>query len=312
MSAALDAKAIELALRQFGVFSRAQALELGFTDRQIEHRLAKRLWIRRAPEVYALPQWERTFEQRAMVAHLHAGKGSFLSFECAAVLRDLDAISWAPISITVERKRMRRIPDIKLVDVHYATDIDPSDWSMVGQLPVASIGRIVADLAGTHSLNTLERIYECGRRRGEIDVDTLHAVLGRLARRGKPGSRRMRALASRLVADGKRNGSDAETIFFQILRDAGLPLPTRQVMVLREDGSHAYTDYAYENIDAVLEVLGYAWHSSRAHLDRDAERNNDINLADKTLLEFTWTHLKDDRDYIVRTVRRLLEAHGRV
>lgn len=308
MTAARDGEILELALAQFGAFSRAQAGERGFSKRQITYKLGEGLWLRRAPEVFALPQFDRTFEQRAMVAHLHAGAGSYLSFECAGMLRDLDGITSAPIEVTVHRKRMRRIPAGKVAKVHYEPDIDPSDYSMVGPLPVASVGRIIADLARSRSLNALERMFECGHRRGDIDVDGLLAVAERLARRGKPGSARLRELAARVVADGKRNGSDAETIFFQILRDANLPLPSRQVMMLRDDGSHAYTDYAYEGVDAVLEVLGYAWHSSRASLDRDAERNNDINLSDKTLLEFTWTHLKHDRDYIVRTVSRLLGA----
>ena len=311
MTAARDGEILELALAQFGAFSRAQAKERDVDDRQITYKLVEGLWLRRAPEVYALPEFERTFQQRAMVAHLHAGTGSFLSFECGAMLRELDAIRSAPVEVTVDRKQMRRIAATKVAKVHYAPDIDPSDYSMVGPLPVASVGRIIADLAHTHSVNALERIFECGHRRGEIDVEGLLAIVNRFARRGRPGSTRLRTLAERVVADGKRNGSDAETLFFQILRDAKLPLPSRQVMMLRDNGSHAYTDYAYEGIDAVLEVLGYAWHSSRASLDRDAERNNDINLSAKTLLEFTWTHLKSDREYIVRTVTRLLRAHGR-
>ena len=47
---------------------------------------------------------------------------------------------------------------------------------------------------------------------------------------------------------------------------------------------------------------------ARGRRDRDAERNNDINLEKKTLLEFTWTHLTKDQDYIRRTVRRLLAS----
>ena len=306
MTAARDGEILELALAQFGAFSRAQAIERGFTKRQIAYKLGEGLWLHGAPETFVLPQFERTFEQRAMVAHLHAGPGSYLSFECAAMLRQLDGSRSASIEVTVHRELMRRIPTSKVAKVHYQPEIDPSDYSMVGPLPVASVGRIIADLARSRSVNALERMFECGHRRGDIDVDGLLAVVDRVARRGRPGSTRLRELAARVVADGKRNGSDAETIFFQILRDANLPLPSRQVMMLRDDGSHAYTDYAYEGIDAVLEVLGYAWHSSRASLDRDAERNNDINLSEKTLLEFTWTHLKHDREYIVRTVSRLL------
>ena len=308
MDVAVEVSLEVLARTQFGVFSRAQARAAGATPHEIQHRLDSKRWGRVAPSVYRLRGWPSTFEQRAMIAHLHAGPGSFLSFQCGAMLRNLDAIQSAVVAITVPR-RLRSIPNG--VRVHYSTDATVYDWSMVGPLPVATPTRILIDLAGTStSLNTLERIYECANRRGEITPDLLDEAVNRLARKGKPGIVKARALVKQIVRDGKRNGSDAETIFFQILRDANLPLPTRQRMVMREDGSHAYTDYAYDGIDAVLEVLGFDSHSRRVDLTNDAERNNDINLLKKTLLEFTWTHLTKDPNYVIRTVRRLLRDNN--
>lgn len=306
MSAARDASLLELALSQHAAFSRAQARELGYTDSQIEYKREQELWLPKQGKVFTLPQFEETFQQQAMVAHLHAGHGSFLSFWCGAMLRGLEGVFKADIEITVNRK-MRRIPDVK---VHYAQDIVPEDWSLVDGIPVASVTRIIADLCATRaSFNTLERIFECGNRRGETSRDAILDVVPRLARKGKRGSKKLRAFAAQLLDDGKKNGSYAETLFFQILRDAGLPLPARQKEMMREDGSWAYTDYAYDDVDAVLEILGYESHSKRRDLDSDAERNNDINLEQKTLLEFTWTHLTKDQDYIGRTVRRLLAKH---
>ncbi|HVM08123.1 MAG TPA: hypothetical protein VM345_06665 [Acidimicrobiales bacterium] len=299
-----DAAIVTIAMAQHGVFSRAQAKERGFTPRQIERKLARRRWILVAPNVYALPQWERTFEQRAFTAQLYAGDGSFVSHRCAAMLRELDGVKRAGIDVTTSR----RVRPLKGVTIHYSTDATGDEWVDDAGLRIATVTRILLDLAATGtSLKVLERVYECGVRRGETDLPSLAALCERVARRGKRTSR-LAQLVERVVRDGRRNGSDAETLFFQILRDAGLPLPTRQRQVLREDVSFAYSDYAYDDVDAVLEVLGYRWHSSRNSLDRDAERNNDLNLSGKTLLEFTWTHLTEDRDYIVRTVERLLEG----
>ena len=309
MGARIDADIEGLARSQFAAFSREQALEKGFSPDQIQYKLDNDAWLSRARAVYALPGWPHSFEQRCMVAQLQAGPGSFLSHRCGAMLRRLDGVNTASVELTIAR-RIRRVPD---VIVHYSSDATIFDWSMVGPLAVATPIRIIVDMAAAGaSLNTLERIFECAQRRNEATRDALEEIAKRLGRRGKPGTAQMRALVDRLVADGKRNGSDAETLFFQILRDAGLPLPTRQKEVMREDGSHAYTDYAYEGIDAVLEVLGHERHSSRRSLTSDAERNNDLNLQRLTVLEFTWTHLTEDREAVVRTVTRLLRAHGRL
>ncbi|HEX7167106.1 MAG TPA: DUF559 domain-containing protein [Acidimicrobiales bacterium] len=213
------------------------------------------------------------------------------------------------MEITVPR-RLRSIPDGPRV--HYSTDCTVFDWSFVGPMPVASVTRTILDLAGAGaSLDVLERVYECGQRRGETSFAALEEIVDRLARPGKQGIPHMRALLERVPRDGRVNASEAETRFFQILRDHRLPLPTRQHMVERADGSLAFADYAYEGIPVLLEVLGLAWHSSSEQLRRDAERRNALRPLGYSTIEFTWHHLTRDRDYVVRLVRALLRDNNR-
>ena len=302
MDASPDAVIEALARTQHGAFSRAQAIDAGLSPQQMDRRVRSGRWWRVAPAVYVLPGWDVTYRQHVMVACLHAGPGAFASHRCAALLRKADGVTSAPVEVTVPR-RLRRIPDVV---VHWSTDCTVYDWSKVDAIPTATITRTLVDLAATASVVTLERVFECGLRRGETSYVEVEKLVDRLARPGKSGIRRSRELLATVLRDGRRNGSEAETRFFQLLRDAGLPLPTRQRLVCRDDGSFAYCDYAYDGIDAVIEILGHEWHSSKRSLRADAERNNDINLLGKTLIELTWHHLTKDQAYVVNTVRRLL------
>lgn len=307
MHASPDAAIEALARTQYGAFSFEQATLAGLSPDQVHRRVGSGRWRRAAPAVYVLPGWDVTYRQRVMVACLHAGPGAFASHRCAAVLRNADGVTSAAVEVTVPR-RLRRIPDVV---VHWSTDCTVYDWTIVDAIPTATMTRTLVDLAATASVVTLERIFECGLRRGETSYLEVEKLVDRLARRGKPGIRRSRQLLATVLRDGKRNGSEAETRFFQLLRAAGLPLPTRQRLVCRDDGAFAYCDYAYDGVDAVIEILGYEWHSSRRSLRADAERNNDINLLGKTLIELTWHHLTKDHAYVVNTVRRLLRDKNR-
>jgi len=302
MYASPDAAIEALARTQHGAFSRAQAVDVGMSVEQIKRRLRSDRWRWVAPTVYVLPGWDATYRQRVMVACLHGGPGAFASHRCAALLRGADGIKRAPVIVTVPR-RLRRIPDVV---VHYSTDCVVYDWSPVDAIPTATATRLLLDLARKESVTTLERVFEWGVRSGETSYLEVETLVDRIARRGRPGVQRTRQLLATVVRDGKRNGSEAETRFFQLLRGAGLPLPTRQRMVCRDDGTFAFCDYAYDGVDAVIEILGYEWHSSKRSLRADAERNNDLNLLGKTLIEFTWHHLTHDRAYVVNTVRKLL------
>lgn len=302
MYASPDAAIEALARTQHGAFSRAQAIDARMSTEQVKRRLRSGRWLRVAPAVYVLPGWAVTYRQRVMVACLHAGPGAFASHRCAALLRGADGIATAPVVVTVPR-RLRRIPHVV---VRYSTDCLVYDWSVLDAIPTATTTRTLLDLAADEDVTTLERVFEWGVRRGETSYLEVEKLVDRLARPGKPGVRRTRGLLAMVLRDGRRNGSEAETRFFQLLRDAGLPMPTRQRMICRNDGSFAYCDYAYDGVDAVIEILGYEWHSSKRSLRADAERNNDINLLGKTLIEFTWHHLTHDRLHVANTVRRLL------
>jgi hypothetical protein len=68
-----------IAAAQCGVFSRAQALAGGYTDRRIRHLLAIGSWLRCAQGIFRISGTPLTFDASAWIATLAAGTDARLS-----------------------------------------------------------------------------------------------------------------------------------------------------------------------------------------------------------------------------------------
>ena len=299
----VDVAIERIARSQHGAFSRRQAIDCGATDTLIHRRKKAGRWRRVAPGVYVLAGWERTFRQRVIVAVLQV-PGSAASHECAALLQRLDGVRTAPIEITVPRTSGAKP---KGVTVHRSDDLLEEDVEVIDGIRTTTVTRTLVDLAAQISRNDLECAYESGVRRGATSLEAIEKLVERVGRSGRRGVTRARALIKIAVRDGERNGSELETRFFQILRELGLPLPTRQRQVFRPDGRFAYADYAYDDEKVVFELQGYEGHSTKIQHRRDTERNNMIALRGYTLFEFTWHHVMREPEMVKRVV---LEALG--
>lgn len=92
------------AARQYGVFSRKQAVRAGLTSKMIHTRLASGAWIRLAPSVFAMasapPKWERQ-----MAAALLSRDGSIAAGASAAFLHEFEGFTAGRPVIMVQRGR---------------------------------------------------------------------------------------------------------------------------------------------------------------------------------------------------------------
>src|SRR5688500_18978162 len=66
----IDQRIGPLASRQFGVFSRQQAFDLGAIERFVKRRLQDKDWLRPVPAVYALLQSAGTWKRQCKIAEL--------------------------------------------------------------------------------------------------------------------------------------------------------------------------------------------------------------------------------------------------
>lgn len=141
-----------------------------------------------------------------------------------------------------------------------------------------------------------------GMRDGLIHTDHLGPALAALA-----GTRGQRTRAS-VVAAAKRNPwSTAERLLQKILLDAGITgwLANPGVRLL---GRRYHPDILFPEIGLVLEFDGYSVHSGRQQFLSDRERQNALVIGKHWVLRFTWEHLTERPDYVVKMVKLALRT----
>lgn len=107
--------------------------------------------------------------------------------------------------------------------------------------------------------------------------------------RHRRGINHGRILLDALIDSGGQ--SRLERMFVRLIREAGLPRPEPQRTY--RDGSRvvARVDFRFPN-GLLVEVNGFGFHSTRAQLQRDAQRHTELTLRGHRLLTFTYDDLR--------------------
>lgn len=258
-----DHAAARLAAKQHGLLSRADAIGVGLSDRQIRVRLASRGWNPVVRGVYALPGSSPGWQRDVHAACLATG-GAASHISAAALHRLLDA-SMVP-HVTVPASASARTP---LARVH-RSDLDARDVTRLLGMAVTTVERTLVDLATVVDRPLLERLVDdvlSAERSTEADV------LAALARVGR-GRRGIDLLRSTLMvwAPLIRPGSPAEVRLLRLLVGWGFPTPETQVEVC--DGSGRFVarlDLGWPGRRTGIEYDSVRWHGPR-HWARDEPR----------------------------------------
>ena len=102
-----------------------------------------------------------------------------------------------------------------------------------------------------------------------------------------------------------------ERAVLEILRGAALPLPDTQRVIRRSGRFVARVDFVYEGPMVVIEALGYRFHRTKAQLDADVRRANQLQLLGYDVLQFTHDTIVRDPGALVDDVARALGPEGR-
>src|SRR5688572_18463796 len=126
----MDLRIAAIAARQFGVFTRRQALEVGFGRRAIEHRLRAGRWQRVRWGVYRMAGALSGWRQDVMAACL-ATRGT-ASGRTAAALYGLAGVPAGIVEVVVRRSRAPRPVGIR---VHRSCSLPRRDITSVDGIP---------------------------------------------------------------------------------------------------------------------------------------------------------------------------------
>lgn len=228
--------------------------------------------------VYVVTASPASWVQSVWAEVLGAGPTAFAFRRTAARWWELDGVVGADLDVAVGPGHQSRRPGVSRVD-----SLPAGDVVEVRGLRVTSVERTLLDLGAVVERDILERSLECAARRGDADLDRLRF---RARHMRTPGARRLnRILLSR--GDVVPTESDAETLFLQLARHAGMPEPIRQYGVLLS-GRRCRLDFAWPALRLAVEVDGFDAHGSPAALHADLMRQNCLLLDGWLLLRFTW------------------------
>jgi very-short-patch-repair endonuclease len=260
-----------VAEEQWGVISRLQLRELGFSAGAIRMLLARGVLLPIFPGVYCLGHRRLTMVGRLHAARLAAGPGAFVSHRSAAAHRGLCAHP-GTVELTVARGHT---PEARSwLRVHRTRlPIDREDARMHNGLPTATVPRIIMDLARTVRPGELQRLIRESIRTGQFDLATLEHMLRAHPRR--PGAGIARAALERYLPGSEGRKSWLETQFQQhVLDDPRLlaPLYNRQLLGFE-------IDVLWPEQRIALELDGRPYHTAVEDFDRDRGKDRALTRS---------------------------------
>jgi len=302
MTRELPANCRELIQSQWGVLSRAQALESGLGSDTVRWRLRAGDWRRLYRGVYVTFTGEPGRQAVLWAALRRAGPEAVLSHHTAAELSQLVARPSPLIHVTVPRQQHLR--DISGLVIHRSSRIEAARHPTLLP-PRTRIEETTLDLAGTaagldDAFGWLARA--CGRR--QTTPGLLRAALDQRARM------RWRAeLAAALtdIADGAHSVLELRYVR-RVERAHRLPRALRQVRIVR-GGRTEYRDALYAEFGVGVETDGEVAHPLQSRW-RDQHRDNAGLTEGVVTLRYSWSDVTRRPCEVAAEVAAALRQRG--
>ncbi len=289
-----------LAARQHGLVARVQLLAAGVPAHVIDRRLARGRIDAVHRGVYRVSPAPLPYE-RQMAALLTCGASAVVSHRSAALLWKLlpGSPGDAPVDVTVPR---RHPASLRGLLVHRVSCLPADEVTLVEGIRATVPARTLLDLARNGDPRELEQAVAQADRTGL----TTRADLARLATR-HPHRRGVMAIRALLAAGAEPafTRSEAETCFLALVRKAQLPAPAVNVALRGYE-----VDFFWRAEGLVVEIDGFAFHSSPAAFERDRRRDAVLAAAGFRVLRITWRQIaREPQALLVRLAQALVQAH---
>jgi very-short-patch-repair endonuclease len=289
----------DLASRQQGLVARAQLLRAGLSAHTIKYRVRTRRLKPVHRGVYRVGPSIAPYE-REMASVLACGPTAVVSHRSAASLwKMLPRSGVAPTDVTIH-PRDRRVRSA--IRIFRGPAPEPDEVTRLEGIPTTVPARTVIDLAGTAAPEELERALARAVRR---DLTNRREVMSFLERRPRrPGARVLRDLLERR-AEPALTRSEAEGHFLALVRKARLPPPELNVIL------HGYeVDFLWRQAGLVVEVDGFAYHSSPHRFERDRQRDGQLLARGFRVVRVTWRQIVDEPEAMLVRLAQTLVAAG--
>lgn len=267
----------KVAASQHGVFSRAQAIEVGFSPSQITRRLASGSW-EKVFSVYSIAGIPQTHHRLLMAICI--SMNGVASHKNAGAL--LGLCEFDGLEITIPRPR--RPPNGVLIHV---SALDEAERGLMRGIPCTDPTRTLLDLAQVLSEQELERALDIALVRGMTSISRLRWRLRTLGRR--QGAARLRLLLDQRDPRMAPSESDLEQRTERWIIEAGFPRPVRQ-----HPAGRYFIDLSYPDRMIAIECDGWDQHGRKVVRENDIRKQNFLVKSGWDIYRFTWSSTRDE------------------
>jgi hypothetical protein len=289
----------ELALRQDGVVTRAQTLELGGTGAWVARRADRGEWQRLHTGVYVTHSGPVAWRSRARAALLHAGPGAALSHRSAGYVHGFDVTPPRVVEVVVPASRS--VVGGEQLRVHRSRSVPPA----YGRLRRTAPGPTVVDIVGTcMTEDDVVGVLTSAVRAGVRPWEVVTAVEQRRRVRHRP-------LLIGVIGDVLSGvESPLEHRYHRdVQRRHALPTAVLQARE-RLDGWWIRADRIYEGCGVRVELDGRLGHPG-GRTDRDTWRDNVVLLERAEItLRYRWAHVALEPCAVAAQVEQALQSRG--
>lgn len=299
-----ERKLAQLARRQHGLITSAQAAAVGLSGGAQKRRVRNGRWTRVVPGVFSLAGTADNWRQRTLAAVLSAGQGAVASHTTAAALFGLSCCKFQGVEITVPLGRSHRS---HLATVHETAFLNRGDMTTIDRIPVTRPARTLVDLAGSASKAVLEEAVDDALIRRLVTLDRLKARATALGGSGRKGTLLLQEVLQ-CWTTGEMAEQVAEMRMVRRLLAGELPKPVLQYMVHDvKDRFVARLDAAYPEEKVGLEMNGFRWHGSPRRFALDPQRTRRLAALGWLILPCTPVDLAGDGRELAEQVRAARE-----
>jgi hypothetical protein len=269
-----------LAAGQDGVVARWQLLAAGVAPKAIDHRVRTGRLIVLHRGVYALGH--RALRRRAwwLAGALACGPRAVVSYQSGGSVWGLLEYSGANVHVTVTHGT-HRVPGLV---IHRTRRLDERDVTLHDDVPVTSVARTLLDLADVVPRRRLEKAVDQAEVLCLFDLRAVEDVLSRS--RGRRGRTALSAIVGAYRPGAALTRSELEDLFLSLVDGAALPRPEVNVHV-----EGFVVDFLWRAERLIVEVDGYAFHSSRRAFRDDRSRDRRLQRAGYVVVRFTYADI---------------------
>jgi very-short-patch-repair endonuclease len=297
----VDQTVDQIAGRQHGLVTREQLLGVGLSPSSVSRRVNKGRLVPIHRAVFRVGPVAAP-RSKEMAAVLSSGSRSVVSHTSALALWGVfQTRNDEPVHVTRDWGGRLAIPN---VIAHRSSALADDERTSVDGVPVTSLARSLVDAASLLRRRQIINVIGQIEREALLTRSTLLALQDRYAGwRGMAAVREV--LSAEMVTEFTR--SEAERVFFDLIRKAGLPLPASNVSI----GPYEI-DFFWSKLSVAFEVDGFAFHGHRKSFEADRRKDNVLRSRGIIVGRLTWAVLtREPFEAVAVIAQTLAEARLR-